>query len=75
MIKLFRHPAMLPLLVAIIGGCAPRQASPPEEVPQMATAPAYVAPQSAPVLPPSWPSMAGPVVQPGTSYMPLVQGR
>lgn len=36
---------------------------------------AYVAPQFAPVLPPSYPSLSGLVVQPGTASIPIVQGR
>ncbi len=36
---------------------------------------AYVAPQSAPVLAPSYPSLGGPVTQYGTASIPLVQGR
>lgn len=36
---------------------------------------AYVLSGSAPVLPPSYPSLVGAVIQTGTGYMPIVQGQ
>lgn len=36
---------------------------------------AYVAPQSAPILAPTYPSLAGSVIQRGTAGIPIVQGR
>lgn len=36
---------------------------------------AYVAPQSAPVRAPTYPAMGGAVIQSGTGYIPIIQGR
>lgn len=65
--------AILVFFAAIAAGCA-RQPARPAPV-AMPAEKAYVAPQSAPVLSPSYPSLAGDVVQIGTASIPLVQGR
>lgn len=66
------------LLTANIAGCAkaPVEPTPLDTVLRDNSAPkAYVAPQSAPVLPPSYPSLGGSPVQTGTASIPIVQGR
>lgn len=69
-----RSLAIALLMAAIIAGCASRQpareAAPP---PTQASTGAYVAPQSAPVRSPTYPTLGGSVF--GTGYIPLVQGR
>ncbi|MBD5641474.1 MAG: hypothetical protein HDQ91_03535 [Desulfovibrio sp.] len=68
------------LLAAILAGCAKAPAPQPATQTSYIEAPAtearpYVAPQSAPVLPPSYPSLGGAVVQTDTASIPIVQGR
>lgn len=63
------------LLAAFFAGCSPKTAPPGYAPHPVAQGSAYVAPQSAPVRPPTYPSLSGPVVQSGTGYIPIVQGR
>lgn len=63
------------VLAAIVAGCAKKAVQTPMPAPQPVSSSSYVAPQSAPVLPPSYPSLAGDVVQPATASIPIVQGR
>lgn len=72
------------LLAAILAGCARAPATQPvaqrsyidaEDLGHNTTASAYVAPQSAPVLSPSYPALGGSVIQTGTGSIPIVQGR
>lgn len=64
---------MIYVLAAIFAGCAKQPPQAPRPAP-VAQGSAYVAPQSAPVLAPSYPSLGGPVVQVGTGSMRIVQG-
>lgn len=63
------------LLAAISAGCSKAQQKPVQAVNLPPAEKAYVAPQSAPVLPPTYPSLAGDVVQTGTASIPIIQGR
>ena len=70
---------VLLMFAAMTSGCArssgrmqPVQAV---DLPDASHEPAYVAPQSAPVLAPSYPALGGEVMQRGTASIPLVQGR
>lgn len=63
------------LLAAFFAGCSPKSVSPGYAPPPAAQGSPYVAPQSAPVRPPTYPSLAGSVVQTGTASIPIVQGR
>lgn len=62
------------MLAAVIAGCA-RKTAPARQPVVYNDRSSYVAPQSAPVLPPSYPSLAGEVVQPRTASIEIVQGR
>lgn len=59
-----------PLVLSLAGSTAASPAVAPRS-----TSAAYVAPQSAPVLSPTYPTLAGPVIGSGTGYIPIIQGR
>lgn len=64
------------LLTAIIAGCARAQKPKPAYYDAQASKPrVFVAPQSGPVLPPSYPTLGGELVQPRTASIPIIQGR
>lgn len=71
--KITKLLSIIVLTLFFFTGCA---RTPPTPVPAPATGQsAYVAPQSAPVLPPTYPSLGGPVIQMDTASIPLVQGK
>lgn len=77
MLKFMRTPVITLLMAAIIAGCAskrtPPEILPPSPAQNAGYTDAYVAPQSAPVRPPTYPALGGPVF--GTGYIQLIQGR